>query len=152
MASFIIAGGLAYGLSFLIGNALGWESAYLLSIVLLMFGGLIRFIGHTIEPIPPMVLDDSDQFVKLTPKTFNWKIVALVFVGYIAEFSSGLPNRLFPVHVNYISQLIFGVKPDKTKPWKEVKQLSDMAFEGGYNKLQQLREYYQLVSQKSVPN
>lgn len=142
LVSFTLAGSAVYASSFAIGNALGWENAYLLAITGLMFGGFIRFVGHTIEPIPPMVLDESDQFVPLTPKTFNWKIVVLVLVGYIAEFSSSLPNRLFAVQVNYLYQFLLRLKPETTTQWKELEARSTMAFRGGYSKVKELHEYY----------
>lgn len=146
LVSFITMGAVVFGISYWLGTALGWHNAYLMAITGLMFGGWVRFLGHTIEPIPPMVLDDTDQFVKLTPKTFNWKIIALVLIGYIAEFSSALPNRLFPVHVNYLYQFLLRLKPEKTMKWTDVEALSEEAFQGGYRKIQALHDYYEKVS------
>jgi len=54
--------GAYFGGSWLLGNAVGWESLYLVSVVLLMLGGFLRFIGHTVEPMPPGVLDRSTNF------------------------------------------------------------------------------------------
>lgn len=144
--SFIIAGSAVYGVSLYLGGLLGWQNAYLVSITGLMAGGLIRAIGHWPDPIPPMVLDQSDKFVRLTPKTVNWKIGVLVYVGYIAEFGSGLPNRLLPVQVNYLYQLFTRIKPEKTLAWREIEDQASAAFEHGYSALAELREYYETVN------
>jgi hypothetical protein len=45
---------------------LGVHDAVLLSKVVLMTGGLVRMIGHSAELMPPLLLDDTDQFVRLT--------------------------------------------------------------------------------------
>jgi hypothetical protein len=122
--------------------------AWLVAISILMASGVIRFLGHFAEPAPPMMLDDSDKFVKITPKTVNYKLALMPFYGYVAEFSSGLPNRLFTVQVSYIYQLISKMKPTKTMSWKNVNQHAFEIFNGGYGKDERLGDYYQAISKK----
>ncbi len=132
------------GANFVIG-AIGIENAVLLGKVILMLGGLMRMLSHSAELIPPILLNDSDQFVKLSAKNVNWKIPLSSLVGYVAEFGSGLPNRILPVQVNYLYQLIFRVQPVKTLSWQEVEVSARQALTGGYSKLASLQSYYSSV-------
>jgi hypothetical protein len=122
--------------------------AWLISIAILMTSGVIRFLGHFLEPAPPMMLDNSDKFVKITPKTINYKLALMPVYGYVAEFSSGLPNRLFTVQVSYIYQLLSKMKPTKTMSWKNVNQHAFEIFNGGYGKDERLGDYYQAITKK----
>lgn len=129
---------------------LGTPNAVLLAKVVLMLGGFMRMLSHSAELIPPLLLDKTDQFVKLSPKNVNWKIPLSSVIGYVAEFSSGLPNRLLPVHVNYLYQNVFGLKPEKTLPWNDIDLSAQKALMGGYSKLSSLRSYYQSVVKNDV--
>jgi len=126
---------------------LGMHNAIMLAKVILMAGGLIRMIGHSAEHMPPLLLDKSDQFVKLTYKNINYKIPLVAVIGYVAEFSSALPNRLFPVQVNFLYQTIFRVKPHTTLPWQEIELSAKNVLVGGYSKLTSLQNYYNRVTQ-----
>lgn len=119
--------------------------AWLVAVFVLLLGGLIRFVGHFAEPAPPMLLDDSDQFVKITPKTANWKLLLMPIYGFVAEFSSGLPYRLFIVQVNYLYQRFAGVTPQHTQTWTSINERAKQAFEGGYTQDEQLGQYYKTV-------
>jgi hypothetical protein len=66
-------------------------------------------------------------------------------IGYVGEFGSSLPNRILPIQVNYIYQTIFGVKPQSTLPWHDVKASAYKVLIGGYSKLNGLRDYYNSV-------
>ena len=68
--------------------------------------------------------------------------------GYVAEFASGLPNRLFTVQVNYLYQQVLRLKPNQTMSWKSVNDKAFQIFRGGYKEDERLNEYYTLVSQK----
>ena len=140
--SFILMGAATLAASFYFIRFLGMPNAVLLSKVVLMAGGLIRMIGHSAELMPPLLLDDTDQFVKLTPKNITWKIPVVAVIGYVAEFSSALPNRLFPVQVNFLYQTIFRVNPERTLPWKEVEVSAKEVLVGGYSKSSTLSTYY----------
>ncbi len=124
---------------------LGMHNAVLLSKVVLMMGGLMRMLSHSAELIPPILLDETDLFVKLSAKNINYKIPLSSIIGYVAEFSSGLPNRLFPVQVNYLYQTLFHVTPQATLPWNEIEISAAKALKGGYSKLDSLRQYYNSV-------
>jgi hypothetical protein len=124
---------------------LGMQNAVLLSKTVLMLGGLIRMLSHSAELIPPLLVNKTDQFEKLTAKNFNWKVLLSSPIGYIGEFGSSLPNRILPVQVNYIYQTIFGIKPQTTLPWNEVESLAQKVLIGGYAKLNSLRNYYDSV-------
>ena len=54
------------------------------------------------------------------------------------EFSSALPNRLFPVQVNFLYQTIFRVQPEVTLPWKEIEGSAKKVLTRGYSELNAL--------------
>ena len=152
--SFIALGTTFFVLSLLTVNSLNtavaFESlstspAWLVAVSVLLLGGLIRFSGHIFEPAPPMMLDDSDKFVKILPKTVNWKLILMPIYGFVAEFASGLPYRLFIVQVNYLYQKITNIKPTKTQSWTRINERADKAFKGGYKTDEQLANYYHTV-------
>lgn len=124
---------------------LGIENAILLSKFVLMMGGLMRMLSHSAELIPPLLINQTDQFEKLTAKNFNWKVLLSSPIGYVGEFGSSLPNRILPIQVNYIYQTIFGVKPEKTLTWNAVEASAKEVLIGGYSKLNSLRNYYHSV-------
>ena len=124
---------------------MGMHNAVLISKVVLMLGGLMRMLSHSAELIPPLLVNKTDQFEKLTPQNINWKVLLSSPIGYVGEFGSSLPNRILPVQVNYIYQTVFGVKPQKTLPWNEVEVSAKEALTGGYSKLNSLRDYYNSV-------
>lgn len=144
--SFLIMGGLAFLGGALIIQYAGMQNAVLISKVVLMTGALLRMISHSFELMPPLVLSKTDQFVPLNHRTINWKIPVLTFVGYVAEFSSALPNRLFPVQINYLHQKMLGIKPITNMPWSEIKTKSQNVLKGGYSKLKILNIYYSSVT------
>ena len=152
--SFIALGTLFFVLSLLTVNSLNtmatFESlstspAWLIAIFVLLLGGLIRFFGHIFEPAPPMMLDDSDKFVKISPKTVNWKLILMPIYGFVAEFASGLPYRLFIVQVNYLYQKITNIQPTKTQSWSRINERANKAFKNGYTADEQLGNYYHTV-------
>lgn len=124
---------------------IGMQDAVILAKVLLMMGGLMRMLSHSAELVPPILLNDTDQFVKLSSKNMSWKLPLASAIGYIGEFGSSLPNRILPVQVNYIYQIIFQVKPQTTLTWQEVKVSANNVLVGGYSKLKSLQDYYRSV-------
>jgi hypothetical protein len=124
---------------------LGSPNAILLSKFVLMMGGLLRMLSHSAELIPPLLVNQTDQFEKLTAKNINLKVLLSSPIGYIGEFGSSLPNRILPVQVNYIYQTVFGVKPETTLSWNAVEASAKEALIGGYSKLNSLRHYYDSV-------
>ena len=142
---FILMGTATFGASTYFIQLLGFQNAVLLAKVMLMAGGLMRMIGHSWELMPPLLLNKTDQFVKLTAKNINYKIPLVAVIGYVAEFSSALPNRLFPVQVNFLYQTIFRVKPQTTLPWSEIELSAKKVLVGGYSELNALRNYYNSI-------
>jgi hypothetical protein len=125
---------------------LGLTNAVLCSKFVLMMGGLMRMLSHSAELIPPLLVNKTDQFEKLSAKNFNWKVLLSSPIGYIGEFGSSLPNRILPVQVNYIYQIIFGIKPENTSTWKEIEVSANSVLIGGYSQLSSLRKYYNSVA------
>ena len=142
---FILMGTATFAAATYFIYVLGLQNAVLLSKVLLMMGGLMRMVGHSWELMPPLLLNKSDQFVKLTAKNVNYKIPLVAVIGYVAEFSSALPNRLFPVQVNFLYQTIFRVKPQTTLPWSEIELSARKVVAGGYSELNTLHAYYNSI-------
>jgi hypothetical protein len=123
----------------------GADQAVLAAKVLLMMGGFMRMLSHSAELVPPIMLNDSDQFVKLTAKTANLRLPLVSAIGYVAEFSSGLPNRILPVQVNYICQKILKIEPKVSQPWHQIETTANDVLKGGYAKLASLNAYYKSV-------
>lgn len=142
---FTIVGVATYGTALYVIQVLGMPTAVLLAKVILMLGGLLRMLSHSAELIPPLLVNKSDQFVKLSAKNINWKVPLSSVIGYVGEFGSSLPNRILPVQVNYLYQTLFGLKPEKTLSWPEVDQSAKKVLLGGYSQLNALRQYYYSV-------
>ena len=128
-----------------VSQLLGMPTAVLLAKVILMLGGLLRMLSHSAELIPPLLVNKSDQFTKLTAKNMNWKVPLSSVIGYVGEFGSSLPNRILPVQVNYLYQTVFGLQPETTLPWNEVNMLAKKVLTGGYSQLNALQQYYTSV-------
>jgi hypothetical protein len=142
---FILAGLITFGGALYVVQLVGMPRAVLLAKVILMLGGLLRMLSHSAELIPPLLVNRSDQFVKLTTKNINWKVPLSSVIGYVGEFGSSLPNRILPVQVNYLYQTIFALKPEKTLSWKEVDVSARKVLAGGYSQLTALQNYYNTV-------
>ncbi|MEZ4903011.1 MAG: hypothetical protein R2822_15270 [Spirosomataceae bacterium] len=139
---FMLMGVITFGAALYVIQLLGVSNATLVAKVVLMLGGLMRMLSHSAELIPPLLINQTDQFVKLTAKNINGKVLLSSPIGYVAEFSSGLPNRLLPVQVNYIYQMVLGIKPTTTLPWAAIETSAQKALVGGYSALASLRKYY----------
>jgi hypothetical protein len=124
---------------------LGIQNAVLLSKTLLMLGGLMRMLSHSAELIPPLLINNTDQFEKLDPKRITFRLLLSSPIGYVGEFGSSLPNRILPIQVNYIYQTIFRITPEKNLAWNEVKDSAKNVLTGGYSKLTSLKSYYESV-------
>lgn len=142
---FLLMGVATYGSAMYVIQFLGIANAVLLAKVVLMLGGLMRMLSHSAELVPPLLINQTDQFEKLTAKNINWRVLLASPIGYIGEFGSSLPNRILPIQVNYIYQTVFGVKPETTLPWTDVETSAQKVLLGGYTKLNSLRSYYDSV-------
>jgi hypothetical protein len=143
--SFLLMGLMTYGIALYFIIFLDLPHATLLAKVVLMTGGLMRMLSHSAELIPPLLVNKTDQFEKLSSKNINWKIPLSSLIGYVGEFGSGLPNRILPVQVNYLYQTVFAVTPENTLTWKEVKSSAQKVLKGGYSQLNSLQNYYKSV-------
>jgi hypothetical protein len=142
---FIIIGILTYLAAIFSIQLIGLSNAVLLSKTLLMLGGLMRMLSHSAELIPPLLINNTDQFEKLDPRKITFRLLLSSPIGYIGEFGSSLPNRILPIQVNYIYQTFFGIAPEKNLAWNEVKESAQKVLTGGYSKLNSLKNYYESV-------
>jgi len=105
------------GMSIALYNFTHIEIVYLSKLFLISFG-LWRYVGHMVEPIPPY-LAGNEGFIDIKNVGFSPSLIPAFFLGPLAEFSAGLPYRLF----NYwcIFQLLrFGVKPNSFMSIREI--------------------------------
>jgi len=142
---FIIIGIITFLSAIFSIQIIGLAHAVLLSKTLLMLGGLMRMLSHSDEIIPPLLINNTDQFEKLDTKKITFRLLLSSPIGYIGEFGSSLPNRILPIQVNYIYQTVFGIAPEKNLTWKEVKESAKKVLTGGYSKLNSLKNYYESV-------
>ena len=142
---FSITSILIYAVAVFIIQFAGIQNAVLIAKVILMLHGFIRMVGHSAELVPPLLINETDQFVKLSRRNTNWKVPVLVLIGYIAEFGSGLPNLLLPVQINYLYQKIFRVHPLKTAAWNDIELSAKNILTGGYSKLIFFQNYYNSI-------
>jgi hypothetical protein len=142
---FFLVGSLTFVVALFSIQFLGMYQTVLLAKLLLMLGGLMRMLSHSAELIPPVLVDSSDQFVKLTSKNLNMRVLLSSPIGYIGEFGSSLPNRILPIQVNFIYQTVFGLKPKNNLAWQEVVATARKVLAGGYSKLGSLKSYYESV-------
>jgi hypothetical protein len=73
-------------------RALGPEALALAQIGLVGFG-FWRFSGHWVEPLPPGTADNR-AFLPLAECKQPWRVLPAAALGYLSEFSAGLPFRL----------------------------------------------------------
>jgi hypothetical protein len=82
----------------------------------------LRVIGHFFEPLPPFLIDNSGQFSPINLATLKKlglvRIIALLPIGFLAEFLSGQANRLFLVQINAITSKLY--KHQRILAWKNV--------------------------------
>lgn len=143
---FVLMGVATFGSAVYVVQWLGTSNAVLLAKVILMLGGLLRMLSHSAELIPPLLVNKTDQFEKLTAKNINWKVPLSSIIGYVGEFGSSLPNRILPVQVNYLYQTVFGIKPETTLPWPAIDASARKVLVGGYSQLLALQQYYNRVT------
>ena len=117
--------------AYTLGYYIGWDTMQQLSIIFISTTAIIRVITHTCEQIPPGVasilyINDKpkyDVFKKykennLTIEKKCWLLMCGL-QGYIAEFISSIPCRLFIVHVFYLSNKI-GINIPNIGSWENI--------------------------------
>lgn len=133
--------------AFIIITVIHSPSIIFIAKFLLIVNAIIRFIGHVPEPIPPLILNNTDKFVFLNRKNFNAKILLLIPLGIISEFASGLPTRLFPVQV-FIALQCLDFKPLKFTSWKKVKNTSQKIHQFGFKVFPETNKLYQSITKQ----
>ncbi len=73
--------------------------------------GFWRFTGHWVEPLPPGVAGNPG-FVRLTSENADWRLCLPLALGYLSEFSAGLPFRLVNSWLFRAAQQC-GYRPDR---------------------------------------
>jgi hypothetical protein len=106
----------AFWLALSIGAA--WTSAafgaraYDLAQLGLVGLGFWRFSGHWVEPLPPGVLGNR-AFVPLGEASLDARILRPMALGYLSEFSAGLPFRLVNSWLFRLAQQL-GYEPERS--------------------------------------
>ncbi len=95
------------------------EHAALVGMATVVASAGLRVIGHAGEPLPPLVGRDTLAF---HPLKITVSSVATGFAGWVAEFASGIPYRLFPPQLALMA-MRFGWKPTKTPTLAEFEAL-----------------------------
>lgn len=99
--------------------------------VLLMVAAGLRVVGHATEPVPPMLVESSDRFVPLGRSALQPRMLGVGLVGYLSEFASSLPFRLFPVQV-YLMALDAGYTPEVAPDKASLARDAAAVHEGGW--------------------
>jgi hypothetical protein len=74
--------------------------------------GFWRFTGHWVEPLPPGVLGNR-AFVPLAEANLDWRLLRPMALGYLSEFSAGLPFRLVNSWLFRLAQRL-GYEPERS--------------------------------------
>jgi len=74
--------------------------------------GFWRFTGHWVEPLPPGVLGNR-AFIPLAEAGIDARILRPVALGYLSEFSAGLPFRLVNSWLFRLAQRL-GYDPERS--------------------------------------
>jgi hypothetical protein len=101
--------------------ALGPDLAVTAEAVLLT-SAMLRVLGHAFEPLPPLVGDSSLNF---TPMRLRQRFPVTFVLGWVAEFASGLPFRLYASQV-YLMALRFGFEPRSGLTLARLRELSGL--------------------------
>lgn len=99
-------------------EAVGPEAIALPAKALLLIGPVLRFLGHTFDPIPPWVGHEGDVFLPLAKAKMGVRFPAVVFVALLSESAASLPYRLFWVQLFWLTQKL-GLTPQTLRPWSE---------------------------------
>ena len=105
------------GLGWALVSALG-SGIWVAAAAFLMACAAIRTAGHALEPIPPLIVRPTDRFVPLREIGASPKLLVTLAAGYISEFVSALPPRLFIVQVYWLA-LKMGYQPRHTVTWQD---------------------------------
>jgi hypothetical protein len=118
--------------------ALG-DSAKTLAMTVLLVSPLLRVLGHTAEPQPPLIGDNKS--LRFTRFRWHPKLIPTAPIAWVAEFASGLPFRLFACQVHLMAQR-FGFRPRRTISLQDARKLARQLAAGGYESWALTREMF----------
>ena len=98
----------------------------------LMACGVFRTLGHALEDIPPLIATREDRFVPLKEMPHPAKLLITLPAGYISEFVSAIPPRLFIVQAFYAFQKL-GYRPHNNLPWSEAAKIGSQVGIDGWS-------------------
>jgi hypothetical protein len=84
--------------------------------------GFWRFSGHWVEPLPPGVAGDR-AFVPLDEAEAPWRVLPAAALGYLSEFSAGLPFRLVNSWLFLVAQRL-GYRPRHALPHAATEEIA----------------------------
>ncbi len=79
--------------------------------------GFWRFTGHFVEPLPPGVVGNV-AFVPVASAARDPRLLRAALLGYLSEFSAGLPFRLFNSWMFLVAQRL-GYRPRRAMTWSD---------------------------------
>lgn len=97
----------------------------------LLLAAALRVVGHASEPLPPMLLERTDRFTPLRDARLHPLMLLILVAGYVSEFASALPGRLFNVQV-YQFALALGYRPRRSSDRATLKNWSERIHRDGW--------------------
>jgi len=93
--------------------------------------GFWRFSGHWVEPLPPGVLGNR-AFVALREAQLDWRLLRPMALGYLSEFSAGLPFRLVNSWLFVLAQRV-GLEPERSLSADRARELAAVIHREGWS-------------------
>ncbi len=93
--------------------------------------GFWRFTGHWVEPLPPGVIGNR-AFVPLRDAPRDWRLLRPLLLGYLSEFSAGLPFRLVSSWL-FMSAQQLGFRPARALSWQAARAASAELHRSGWS-------------------
>jgi hypothetical protein len=100
--------------------------------------GFWRFSGHWVEPLPPGVLGNR-AFVALRDAPVDWRLLRPLALGYLSEFSAGLPFRLVNSWLFVLAQRL-GLTPERSLSADRARELAAVIHREGWSAQATTRE------------
>ena len=113
-------------------------SAYFAAQFGLVVLGFWRFSGHWVEPLPPGVLGNR-TFVALREARPDWRLLRPIALGYLSEFSAGLPFRLVNSWLFVLAQHL-GLEPERSLSADRARELAARIHREGWSAQATTRE------------
>ena len=112
-------------------TASAWgEEAYAAAQLGLVALGFWRFSGHWVEPLPPGTADNR-EFLPLAECARPWRVLPAAALGYLSEFSAGLPFRLVNSWFFLMAQRL-GFEPERAISWRAADEIAGRIHREGW--------------------